>query len=155
MNPAPINSSFFTTLLEMLDGTRQVAMLEAYFDESERASGLLCVAGYAFASEQAKKFIKEWSRLFQRYGGFHMKEFAHGAKRFSGCIQSERDALMRDAVKLINRRMTVGVAVSCMVPEMKKLSPRWIRGFGNAYPVCCHWAMSALILALDKAGISD
>ncbi len=150
------NSSAFLSILDMLEGRRRIAMLlEAYFDESERPSGIMCVAGYAFAVPQARKFVKQWSHLFSDYGGFHMKEFAHCKGRFLGISPTERDRLMREAVKIINARMTAGVAVSCKLPEMQKVSPKWIRGFGHAYPVCCHWAMNALCLVLRSEGITD
>lgn len=132
-----------------------MAVLQAYFDESERPGGLFCVAGYVFSPPQAKKFIKDWSRLFAPYGAFHMKEFAHGRGAFSGVSQSERDALLKNAVRIINQTVTAGVAVSCRIAEMDALSPKWLRGFGHAYPVCCHWAMTSLIIVLDKVGVQN
>jgi|SRR5271157_1706638 len=150
------NSGAFLSVLDMLEGKNRIVMLlEAYFDESERPSGLLCVAGYAFAVPQARKFTKDWSRLFSDYGGFHMNEFAHRRKGFAGMSDNEHARLMREAVRIINARMTAGVAVSCRLSEMQALSPAWIRGFGHAYPVCCHWAMNALCLVLRSEGISD
>jgi hypothetical protein len=84
-----------------------------------------------------------------------MRAFAHGKGRFACTSQSERDRLMRSAVEIINARMTAGVAVSCRLAEMKALSPAWIRGFGNAYPVCCHWSMNALVMVLQDSGINE
>lgn len=146
---------FFLALLEML-GDKPVAVVQlSYFDESERESGTLCVAGYAFAAPQARKFTKEWSRLFDNHGGFHMKHFAHRRGRYTGMSDAEHARMMREAVRIINSRMTAGVAVSCSVPEMRAVSPIWIRGFGNAYPVCCHWAMVALATLLKRVGVID
>jgi hypothetical protein len=132
-----------------------VPLIQAYFDESQRTDGLFCVAGYAFPSEQTRKFVKEWQDLFGIFGGLHMNEFVHGQGHFSKTTVAERDALMRSAVQIINKRMTVGVAVSCRLQEMKALSPKFIRGFGNTYSVCCHWVMNSLCLALDKVGIKE
>ena len=135
------------------EGT-SVGVLQAYFDESGRAGGVFCVAGYVFVPEQAKKFIKEWRLLFGEYGGSHMKELVHRRKRFSGISQKECDRLLHEAVAIINRRMTVGVAVSCNIAEMEALSPkRFVRGYGNAYPVCCHLAMENAVLGLQEAGM--
>jgi hypothetical protein len=129
-------------------------MINSYFDESVRNNELLCVAGFSFASEQAKKFIKEWKKLFPI--GLHMKEFAHGVGRYKGLYSpEERDAMMRTAVKIINSRMTVGFAVSCNIKEMNLYSPKWIHGFKSAYSLCCHWAVHAMLIALDDAGIKD
>ena len=47
-----IREGFFETLLEFCPGS--VALLQAYFDESERSNGPLCVAGYVFWSSAAK-----------------------------------------------------------------------------------------------------
>ena len=120
-------------------------MLEAYFDESERTSGLFGVAGFAFAREQAKKFTGEWTALFREFGGAcHMSELAAGNGRFRNAPKPERERLCKEAVKIINRRASFGVAVSCYVPEMHHYHPRWVRGFEHAYPVCCH--MAAVLL---------
>lgn len=131
-----------------------IVMLVAYLDESERKSGTFCVAGFAFAPEQCRKFIKEWSRLF---GGitFHMKDIAAGRGEFSTTSQQERDRLLRDAVKLIKKRISFGVAISCDVNEMHRLSPRFIRGFGDAYPVCCHITMGALGQKITDSGLDE
>ena len=145
---------FFFRFLDMAGDGRAAVVIEAYFDESERVGGTLCVAGYAFAAPQAKKFTKDWERLFGEFGGFHMNEFAHGRGRFTGVPQRERDRLLREAVRIINARITAGAAVSCKLEEMKAVSPKWIRGFGNAYPVCCHWAMTALVMVLEKLSVT-
>jgi uncharacterized protein DUF3800 len=150
---ALLEVGFFETLLDYVKG--EVFLIQAYFDESERPDGLFCVAGYAFASEQARKFNKEWDALFGAYGGLHMKEFAHGRKHFAETTPEQRDFMMREAVKIINSRMTVGVAVSCRLHEMREYSPAFIKGFGSAYSVCCHWVMNSVCMALDKAGIKE
>lgn len=78
------------------------SVLQAYFDESERQSGTFCVAGYAFAAYQGEKFIKEWDALFAPFGGFHMREFAHGRGRFDGTSQAQRHEMLHKAVQVIN-----------------------------------------------------
>jgi hypothetical protein len=150
--PSP-GEKFFFRFLDMVGDRRSAVVIEAYFDESERAAGTICVAGYAFAAPQAKKFTKDWERLFGEFGGFHMNEFVHGRGRFTGVPQRERDRLLREAVCIINKRITAGAAVSCKLDEMKAVSPKWIRGFGSAYPACCHWAMTGLVMVLEKLGV--
>ncbi len=130
-------------------------MLEAYFDESERIGGVFCVAGYAFAPEQARKFTKAWSALFADYGGCHMVELLARQGRFKGIAPSERDRLLREAVRIINKRISFGVSVSCNVAEVRMLSPSWIRGFGHAYPLCCHLSMASLGKRLHDDGLSE
>lgn len=130
-------------------------VLQAYFDASERPSGLFCVAGYAFATPQVKKFDKEWRAVFGNYGGCHMKELAHCRGRFSGISHLEAGELQKRAVRVIKDRASFGVVVSCNLKEIGELLPSWIDGFQHAYPVCCNVAMTALGVKLDLCGISD
>lgn len=118
-------------------------MLQTFLDESQRESGTFCVAGYTFAPPQARKFVKEWSRLFSSTT-FHMVDLVAGRKQFKDMQRQERDRLLKEAIVIIKRRISIGVAMSCNVHEMRQLSPRWIRGFGDAYPVCCYMSMAAL-----------
>jgi hypothetical protein len=133
-----------------------VAVLEAYFDESERSSGLFSVAGFAFAREQAKKFSKEWAVLFRDFGGAcHMSELAAGNGRFKHVHKTERARLCKGAVKIFNRRAQYGVAVSCYVQEMHHYLPRWVKGFEHAYPVCCHMAAIMMGAHIKNSAVDD
>ncbi|MCL4798130.1 MAG: hypothetical protein KJ025_00985 [Burkholderiales bacterium] len=132
-----------------------VAVLKAYFDASERPDGTFCVAGFAFAKEQVKKFDKEWWALFGAYGGCHMKELAHRTGRFKGISTEESIRLIKRAVAIINKRTSFGIAVSCYTDEMAQVLPKWIDGFQGAYPVCCHMAMTALGSKVQESGHDD
>jgi hypothetical protein len=130
-------------------------MLQAYFDESERESGVFCVAGFAFASQQVKKFAKEWSRLFAVYpGGLHMRDLAQRTRSFRGITVEEQQRLIVEAVKIVTRRMSAGFAISCNAHEVKRLDPR-VHGFGNAYSLCCHLNMAAVGRFLKDTGSAD
>ena len=135
----------FDRLLEIVlpEGRGYALMLEAYFDESERESGVFCVAGYAFAPHQARKFSKEWRGLFGQKT-FHMVDLAALRGEFEGLKRKEANRLLIEAIKIINKRISFGVAVSCHLKEVAALSPTWIRGFGHAYPICCHLSMWAV-----------
>lgn len=144
---------YFDSLVQTFK-TGLMAILETYLDETERSGGVFSVAGYAFAPPQAKKFAKEWRALF---GGriCHMTDLVAKRGEFKGIGDSERDRLIQAAVKVINKRIAFGVAVSCNVAEVQRLTPAWIQGFGHAYPICCHWAMAALGIAIAKTGLPD
>jgi hypothetical protein len=117
--------------------------LQAYFDESERQDGTFCVAGYAFSALQAKKFVKQWSELFAGIkGGLHMVDLVHGVRAFKDVPSEERNSLIVEAVKIINARISVGIAVSCNLAEVKQHSPKWIRGFGDSDMPTLHVAIS-------------
>jgi hypothetical protein len=64
--------------------------------------------------------------------------------RFKGISRDETNDLIRRAVPIIRQRILCGVAVSCWVQDVYSHSPRWIRGFGHPYAVCCHLAMAAM-----------
>ncbi len=130
-------------------------MFKAYFDASKRPSGIFCVAGFAFTEPQVKKFDQEWWDIFGKYGGCHMRELAHGAGRFKGVNSSAAGKLQKRAVRVIKRRMSYGVAVSCDLNEINDLLPAWIEGFQDAFPVCCHAAMAGMGVKLDKMGVRD
>jgi len=119
-------------------------MLNAYFDESERAGGIFAVAGWAYDRRHAKKCRREWSQLFQKYGGCHMTDFALRQKQFKGISDRESHRLIQRATSIINKCASFGVAVSCDIRELEPLLPKWIAGFEGAYPVCCHVAMTML-----------
>lgn len=127
-------------------------MLQAYFDASSRASGIFCVAGFAFAKSRLKKFETQWWTLFGKYGGCHMKDLVHRRGPFRGLSTAETDDLLKRAVAIIHRRMSYGIVVSCEVAEINSLLPRFIQGFEHAYPVCCHLAMLNLGIHLEEIG---
>jgi hypothetical protein len=121
------------------------AVLRAYFDASKRPSGVFTIAGYLFDSYQARKFRRDWDQVFGPYGGLHMTNLAalQGAYRDRVTRPQSHD-MCRAAVEMIRERMTCGVVVSCWVQDIHTHSPRWIRGFGHPYAVCCHLAMATM-----------
>src|SRR5438034_11382511 len=115
-----------TRLLEILspDGKGLIAvLLEAYLDESERDGGVFCVAGYVFAPAQAKKFTKDWNRLMGPYLPAHMTDLATGGGIYHGMPAKERNALLRGAIAIINKRISLAVVISCHVGEVHQLAP--------------------------------
>jgi hypothetical protein len=116
------------------------AMLEAYLDESERTGGVFCIAGYLFVPRQARRFAKEWTQLFGPKGA-HMVDLCARRQQFKDLSRQECDRLIKEAVKIIKYRMTFGVVVSCDARQVDQHSPKFIVGFGHAYPVCCHLVM--------------
>jgi len=135
---------FFETLLDFCDGG-SIAVLQAYFDESERRDGLLCVAGYSFTSTHARKFSKDFHALFQPYGGLHMKELVSKKKAYKGISDTKRDGLIKEAVRLVTEHFSYGAAVAVNIHEFNRYAPSQVRGFGHAYPFLCHAVMMAMV----------
>lgn len=143
MESVEIEDGFFEELLDF-SGDRTVALLRAYFDESGRPNGLLCVAGICFAGDQARRLGKEFRDAFGKYGGFHMKDVVHKRNGFVGISDEDRNRLVREAVAIVKKRFCYGVVVSVNIEEYKKVAPRFIRGLRSAYPFLCHMAMTAV-----------
>jgi hypothetical protein len=144
-----VSDGFFNTLLDYCEG-QIVAILQAYFDESQRKTGLLCVAGFVFAAPQAKKFSKEFSAVFGRYGGFHMVDLVARRQGFKGISEADRDLLIREAVRIVAQRFTYGVAVAANVAEYDAIAPKFMTGFKSPYSFLCHMAMTAVPLIARK-----
>lgn len=128
--------------------------MDAYLDESERNGRSFCVAGYGFLPREAIAFSEEWGRLL---GGrvFHMTDLNARQGEFMGVSNAEVDAIMRQGVAIINKSVVIGVAAACDLSEMHSLAPRWIRGFGHAYPLCCYVCMASLGSFLDELGLNE
>jgi len=73
-----------------------------------------------------------------------MVDFVARRGAFENVPQWQRDSLVRAIAALINHRIAFGVVISCRIPEVHAVAPRWIEGFGHAYPVLCHLAMGAV-----------
>ena len=97
-------------------GRNLVAVLRAYFDESERDDlGYLVIAGCLFAGPQLRKFRRQWLRLFAPHGGAcHMKDLFAGRGAFEGMPRGEREKLADRAGELVRGRIehAVGVVVN-------------------------------------------
>jgi Protein of unknown function (DUF3800) len=139
-------------LLPGKDGT--VVVLQAYFDESAQA-GIFSVAGFAFAKPQVRKFNKEWSELFCAYGFSHMTDLHARQEQFDGIDDNEASRLCIEAINIINKRTTFGVAVGCDLSEIEDFLPKHIEGFGDAYPFCCHVAMQMLGTLVRESGSEE
>jgi len=84
-----------------------------------------------------------------------MRDLTHRSRAFRGIRSEEQQRLVIEAVKIINRRISAGFAVSCNIREVELLSPKWIRGFRHAYALCCHLSMVAVGNFLSKTGSAD
>jgi len=81
-----------------------------------------------------------------------MKELAHSRGRFKGLSHERKDFLLKNAVQIIGQHFSYGVSVSVNINEFKRNAPKFVRGFREAYPFCCHLAMTALVSLCRKHG---
>lgn len=151
MTRAYRGEGFHAVLDSVLPRGGTLVVLKAYLDASLQ-NGTFCIAGYAFTKGQVKKFDAEWWELFREYGGCHMTDLHNRYNAFEGISDQEAARLIIEAVKIINRRISYGVVISCHVAELDPLLVKSFRGFEGAYPVCCSLVMQRLGLFVSEAG---
>ncbi|GIK86562.1 MAG: hypothetical protein BroJett026_20430 [Betaproteobacteria bacterium] len=131
------------------DGT--ILMLRAYFDASQRDSGVFSVAGVAFGVDRAKKADREWRSAFDGRR-LHMADLHARKGEFDGITAEDAGRYCKAAVQIINRYASVVVAVSCDVDEVERLRPKGpefdshqiIDSARSSYNCGLHWTMMAL-----------
>lgn len=130
-------------------------MIEAYFDASNRTDtgGVFCIAGYGFFPDAAEKLNGKWLSLF---GGrlFHATDVAAGRGEFTGITSEEKANLFRVAVEAILDHAAVGIVVSCVPQDVKRLWPSF-DGYKTAYAVCCRLCMAKLTTWIADQGLND
>ena len=91
-------------------------MIEAYFDASGTHSAAkdLCLAGYIFRRDAALAFNEDWRQMLGRneLPYFHMKECAHATGVFKHLGHEGSDCAAREAIDLIKRHASQGIAFS-------------------------------------------
>jgi hypothetical protein len=132
-------------------------IFQAFFDESERsAGGVFAVAGFAFRKTRVKKLNAQWKKLFAQYDGFcHMTDLNARQGQFKGIGDKEASRLTIEAIAIINEHASFGSAVACDLAEIDAHLPKWIEGYGHAYPFLCHQAMHRLGALISQSGRND
>lgn len=123
-----------------------MGVIHAYFDESgtHEGSRVMCVAGYLFAANDAKRFNDAWGAALRQAGlpYFRMSECAGGGGQFKDWAPKRRAALAKTLIALIRRRMMHGFAVSMSPAEYAATAPPgWAELYGGAYTVCLEMAL--------------
>jgi len=129
-----------------------MGLIEAYFDASgtHREAKDLCLAGYLFKKDAATAFDEDWRRMLGRYGlpYFHMKECAHATGVFEHLGHEGSDLAAREAIKLIKRYASQGIAFSVdksIAAELRKGS-MWKNEYafivGQVFFAIKEWALA-------------
>jgi hypothetical protein len=130
-------------------------VLEAYFDETgtHSDSPSMCVAGYLFTVEKAKRFQERWGSLLRQAGleYFRMSECANGAGQFRGCPPNHRRAIEKELIKAIQDHVTHGVAVWVSRDEFRAMAPPWWQQYyGGPYTACLMQCVVMVIIWAKK-----
>jgi len=139
-------------------GSLLIMFAEAYFDESGSHDGspVLAVAGYLFTSRHVKRLETDWRKMLREHKlpYFRMSSCAHGARPFEKLDKSQRIEIEKCAIDLIQKHMSVGVAVSIAESEYNS----WLPGhnpIGSAYTFCCWMALVGIRSWIDRNGWKD
>jgi len=128
-------------------------MLEVYFDESgtHESSPVICVAGYLFATEQAKHLNREWGETLEEFGvsAFHATDCGNGRGQFKHLLPERRIELTKRIIGIIKRRMEVGFAVTLSESDFNQVTPpTWV--MGGPYMICAMYAIAGVSGWADK-----
>jgi hypothetical protein len=125
-----------------------IAVLRAYVDASTREdSGLLTVAAYLFESGRVRRFRQEWRDTFGTER-FSWADLISRGKPFRHLRGKEHDAehskLVAAGVEMLREYTIAGSLASIWIDDVKNHAPTWIKGFGHAYSVAGHMALSGM-----------
>lgn len=132
-------------------------MLKAYYDASERESGVFCVAGVAFDKTKAKPAEKAWPAAFDGRP-VHMTDLHNRHADFADITREKGGQMLKAGIDAIKNRYAIAVAVSCNVADIKSFAPKtageqskvFLDGFKEAYAVCAHVALIAMATKLAQ-----
>lgn len=134
----------------------------AYFDESERkAVGIFTVAGCLFDRVQALRFKKRWDKLWEPWGGCHMKDFVPRHGPYQGISNEDHDRLIKRSVTLLTKYVEQAVAVTCESETVEAILQakgllNLSDGFLSPYGVCASFAIGgAMNFWRERANRSD
>lgn len=131
-------------------------MIEAYFDESgtHATARYLVVAGYVFESENAIVLTRAWQEMLDKYGlpYFHMSGCAPdpGFPPFDKLTKAERIAAATEAINLIKKHLTRGIAISVQLDQFRHI-PRFNQ-FETPYTFACWQALMGVRHWADETG---
>jgi hypothetical protein len=105
------------------------------------------VAGYLFEVERCRKFDKDLAAVLSAIGVkvLHAADRAARRKEFKGKSREQCDAVLKDAVALVKKHASFGVAVMVSEAEFDRLAPAgWRRAAGGPYTACVQVCMAAV-----------
>jgi hypothetical protein len=128
----------------LCDSPGLAVFLHAYFDESQRQGGTFTVSGYAFLPAQARRFDRSWRRMLGDYEVFRTADLNSGKGNFEGISKEQKSSMIREAVRIVNARFYVGVAISCDLNQFRELCPKGLKYHQDPYAFLCNCCISEL-----------
>src|SRR5688572_16295081 len=128
-----------------------VALLEAYFDESDslgdpNAPPVLVVAGYMYDKDRALAMERPWRAWREKYGltHFHMQTCNENTEEFARYSDEECIAIQTEFMDLLKEHVLAGFVVSIdlayahLLPSSKEIG---VQGPITPYTFCCYWCL--------------
>jgi hypothetical protein len=81
---------------------------------------------------------------------FHTTDLVHQQGEFKDFSRDDSNRMLKRAVAIIKERASVAVLILCQRQEFEAVAPTWQHGFGDPYPICCHFCMMLLGDWLNK-----
>lgn len=132
-----------------------VAMVEAYFDESESddTSTFLSVSGYIFEKERCLSLDADWKRILDKYElpFFRMSACAHNAPPFDKLSPGQCDDAARLCIKTIKENMAYGCSASVRQKDYAEWMPKK-NTVGTAYVWCCWMSLAGVRKWAENTG---
>lgn len=127
----------------------KIAMLTAYFDESEVGQNLCVVGGFVSTSEKWVKFSEECERLKSEFGipYFHsVKLLSHQSSRLYGHLSMERRLKLVHALKEAIMKWTEYSLMSTIIPRAYNAltTCEWRNHNKTYYAACFYWLLIGL-----------
>ena len=129
---------------------RNVALLTAYFDESERDDGqTFVIAGCLFTQRQAKAFAADMRQVFEEYGGCHMNRLIAGQPPYHELSPELRAEMVHRSVDIMVDRVEQGVMVVANRKDLEN-GPPCAFALEKAYGICADTAVTMIEQWLDR-----
>lgn len=147
-------------VLTGLDRVGILAIINAYFDESEQQHGEeeIALAGYLFKKAEYRRLRSAWQELLWSNGAriLHATDLYAGRKEFEGMSIRQRATIYKDAIEIVNARALAGVGVLFKKTEFEaKAPPDWPHYFGSIYSAACQMCLRATVHQLESMGRTD
>jgi hypothetical protein len=129
-------------------GTKSIAMLEVYFDESgiHRGSSNLVVAGVVATSKNWIKFEKRWSRILRDFdiNVFHASALESSKEEFKGWDRNKIIALQKRLIETMKSRVELYVSHGVKIQEFERIKKKFSHIDISPYQLCCEQCVTAI-----------
>lgn len=152
------SGEFLKGVIGRLAGTRLMAVLRVYFDESgtHKGSGALVVAGYLANDRLWDRFDTEWSNLLRREGlaAFHMTDCENLRGEFRGWDESRRRRVVQTVTAIIRRCTWFRIAAAVNLADYQSAASL-LRDSLSPYSFCVNECLKRIRRWADERAVDS